>query len=114
MDIKKRKELLAAYKDRCPEMGVISFRCSATDEAFITAAADIPAKFNRVRFQFSAGNCPNKRLQELWTQYGENAFELQVVQRLKYDDPKKDPTEELEMLCELYLLKNPKASKIWK
>ena len=75
MDIKKKRELLEAWENRHPEMGVISFRCSATDETFLATATDIPAKFNRIRFQLSAGNCPNKRLQELWEQYGEDAFD---------------------------------------
>lgn len=114
MDIKRKKELLAAYNDRRPEMGIISFRCSATDEIFLTAAMDIPAKFNRIRFQLSAGNCPNKRLQELWIQYGEDAFEFQVVKRLEYDDPKENHEEELDTLCELCLLESPGARRIWK
>ncbi len=79
-------------------MGVISFRCNPTDEIFFTTATDIPAKFNRIRFQLSAGNCPNNQLQVLWNQYGETAFEFQTVKQLKYDDPKEDHTEELEML----------------
>jgi hypothetical protein len=114
MDIKRKKELLAAYNNRRPEMGVISFKCSAADETFLTTAADIPAKFNRIRFQLSAGNCPNKRLQELWTQYGPDAFEFQVVKRLEYDDPKENHEEELDTLCELCLLENPGARRIWK
>ena len=67
-----------------------------------------------IRFQLSAGNCPNKRLQELWEQYGEDAFELQVVKRLEYDDPKENHQEELETLCELCLLENPNARRFWK
>ena len=114
MDIKRKKELLEAYKSRRPEMGVIAFCCGKTGEMFLTAATDIPANFNRIRFQLSAGNCPNKRMQELWNQYGEDAFECQVVKRLKYDDPKEDHTEELEILCELCLLENPNARRVWK
>ena len=95
-------------------MGVISFQCGATGEIFLATATDIPAKFNRIRFQLSAGNCPNKRLQELWTQYGEGSFEFQVVKRLEYDDPKEDHNEELETLCELCLLEYPTARRIWK
>ena len=114
MDLKRKKELLEAYRDRHPEMGVISFRCIETDETFLTAAADIPAKFNRIRFQLSVGNCPNKRLQELWTQYGEDAFELQVVKRLEYDDPREDHAGELETLCEQCLLENPGAGRVWR
>ena len=114
MNIKRKRELLEAWKNRRPEMGVISFGCNATDEIFLTTATDIPAKFNRIRFQLSAGNCPNKRLQELWTQYGESAFELQAVKRLDYDAPKENHSEELEMLLELCLLENPTARRIWK
>ena len=114
MDRKRKLELLEAWKNRCPEMGVISFQCSATDEIFLTTATDIPTKFNRIRFQLSAGNCPNKRLQELWEQYGEDAFELQVIKRLEYDDPTENHQEELETLCELCLLENPQARRVWK
>ena len=114
MDIRRKPELLEAWKNRHPEMGVISFRCSTTDETFLATATDIPAKFNRIRFQLSAGNCPNKRLQELWEQYGEDAFELQVMKRLEYDDPEEDHKDELETLCELCLLENPNARRYWK
>ncbi len=34
MDIKRKRELLEAYKNRHPEMGVISFHCGATGESF--------------------------------------------------------------------------------
>lgn len=112
MDTSRRKELLGAYKNRRPEMGVISFQCVPTGETFLTPAPDITARFNRLRFQLSAGNCPYKRLQELWTQYGESAFELQVIKHLEYDDPAEDHTEELETLCELCLLENPQAEKL--
>lgn len=114
MDMTRKKELLEAYKSRQPEMGVIAFQCNTTGETFLTAAADIPAKFNRIRFQLSAGNCPNKRLQELWTQYGQDGFTLQVVKQLESDGLEEDHTEELETLCELCLLENPNASRIWK
>jgi len=114
MDIKRKRELLEAYKNRHPEMGVISFHCSATGESFLTTATDIPAKFNGIRFQLSVGNCPNKRLQELWSQHGEDGIELRVVKTLKYENPAEDHTEELEKLCELCLLENPNARRLWK
>lgn len=112
MEIQRKKELLQAYRNRRPEMGVISFRCSATDEVFFTAASDIPAKINRLRFQLSAGSCPNKQLQALWSKYGESAFVLQVERRLKYEDPLEDHTEELDTLYELCLLENPQGKRI--
>ena len=114
MNPNRKKELKAAWKTRHPEMGVISFRCAATDEAFFSTATDTARKFNRIRFQLSAGNCPNQRLQALWAQYGEDAFELLVVKRLDYEDPEEDHAGELETLLELCLLENPKAVRLWK
>ena len=112
MDSKRKRELLETYKNRHPEMGVITFHCRITDEIFLTPALDTKATFNRIRFQLSTGNCPNKRLQELWTQYSEDAFELCVAKRLEYDDPAEDHTEELEILYELCQMENPGARRI--
>lgn len=99
-------------KNRHPEIGVASFQCRTTGEAFLTIAAGTPAKLNRVRFQLSAGQCPNRRLQELWAQYGEDSFEFGIVKVLEYDDPMEDPTEEFETLCELCLIENPQTKRI--
>lgn len=35
MDMKRKKQLLEEYKNRRPEMGVISYRCIATNESFL-------------------------------------------------------------------------------
>lgn len=35
MDMKRKKELLQEWKNRHPEMGVISFYCNSTGEAFL-------------------------------------------------------------------------------
>ena len=112
MDRKRKKELLAAYKERHPEMGVISFRCRATGDVFLTTASDTAAKFNRICFQLSAGQYPDRRLQELWTQYERNGFELQTVKCLDYEDPAEDHTEELETLLALCLLEIPEARRL--
>lgn len=114
MDSNRKRELRDAWKNRRPEMGVISFHCGPADETFLTAASDIPAKCSRLRFQLSAGNCPNRRMQALWDQYGEDAFSIQVVKHLEYDDPAEDHEEELELLCDLCLLEQPKAVRVWK
>ena len=40
MDIKRKKELLEAYRNRHPEMGVISYRCKETGELFLGISND--------------------------------------------------------------------------
>jgi len=114
MDTKRKKELLQQWKNRRPEMGVISFQCKKTWESFLGISKDTKADFNSNRFQLSMGMHPNKRLTELWSQYGEDGFELSVVKILKYESPGDDHTEELEKLREQCLAKDTEARKLWK
>lgn len=114
MDSVERRKLRAEYKDRKPEMGVVSIRCIETGEEFLTAATDVPAMLNRLRFQLDSDMCPNAHLQSLWSQLGEAAFELGVVQRLECDDADADCADDLETLCELCLAERPEAQRLWK
>lgn len=114
MDIQRKRELLEAYKNRCPEMGVISFRCIATGESFLGASSDTKADFNSSSFKLSTGTHPNKQLQALWKQYGRDGFELCVLEVLKYDDPKEDHTAKLEAMRTGYLANDRLARRIWR
>ena len=112
MDAARKKALLAAYKNRKPEMGIIAIRCAETNETFLTPATDIAAYCNRIRFQLSAGNCPSQQLQQLWRQYGQDAFSFEVVKRLKYEDPQADHTDELAALYESCLQEDTMARRL--
>lgn len=114
MDKGRRKELRDAYKNRSPEMGVISYRCKETGEVFLAASKDIKADFNSTTVKLSSGWHPNKRLLELWQKYGEEGFELSVVKKLKYDNPNDDHTEKLESMRDEIMMEDPKARRIWK
>ena len=114
MDPKRKKQLLEEYKYRKPEMGVISFRCTASGESFLGISKDTRADFNSVHSRLTGNSHPNKRLQELWNQYGENGFEISVIRVLKYEDPKEDQTEKLEQLREECLTADGSARKIWR
>lgn len=114
MEINRRKELLELYKNRRSEMGVISYRCKETGEVFLGISTDTKASFNSTNMKLSINWHPNKRLQELWNQYGEEGFELSVVKVLKYDDPHEDHTEKLEQMLEQCLAADPHARRIWR
>lgn len=114
MDTKRKKELLAAYKHRCPEMGVISYSCRETGEVFLGISKDTKSDFNSTNMKLTANLHPNRRLQELWNKYGSEGFELSVVKVLKYDDPNEDHTKKLESLREQCLAADPNAQKIWR
>lgn len=114
MATERKKQLAEEYKNRMPEMGVISFRCIATNQVFLGVSKDTRADFNSLRFKLTAGGYPNKQLQTLWKQYGESGFEITVAKALKYENPHDDHSEELEKLREQCMLENPQAEKIWR
>lgn len=114
MNLKRKKELLEAYKNRRPEMGVISYCCKETSEVFLGISKDTKADFNSTNVKLEANWHPNKRLQELWNIYGRESFELSVIKVLKYDDPHEDITSELENLRDQCLDDNPNARRIWR
>jgi hypothetical protein len=114
MDKAQRKAMVAEWRLRRPEMGVISIRCKATGESFLGISKDTKADFNSNRAKLASGNHPNKRLTALWAQYGKDGFEWSVLKTLDYEDPNADHTAELEKLREECLAADPKAAKIWK
>lgn len=113
MDKERRKQLQESYKNRKPPMGVIAFTCRETDESFLCACTDTKAGFNRSLLQLSIGSHPNKRLQELWKQYGEAGFEQRVIEALDYEHPEDDHREDLETLLDLCLARDDKAVKMY-
>ena len=114
MDIKRKKQLLEEYINRRPEMGVISFRCMATNESFLGISKDTKADFNSTSTKLAANYHPNKRLQELWNQNGVENFELSVMKAIKYEYPTDDHTAELEALREQCLAQDKQARRIWR
>jgi len=114
MNIKRKKELLEIYKNRHPEMGVISYCCREKGEVFLGISKDTKSDFNSTNMKLAANWHPNKRLQKLWNLYGLEGFELSVIKVLKYDDPHENHTAKLENLREQCLAANPNARRIWR
>lgn len=112
MDKTKKKELVSDYKERHPEMGVVSVTCLETGETFYDTTRDAKNWFNRHRFELEGGNHRNRRLQELWKEYGEAGFELATVSELDYDEPAEVGRRDLKELLDLCLMENPQVRKI--
>ena len=112
MDRTKKKELLMQWKTRHPEMGVICIQCKVTGEIFADISRDLQRAFNSHRFQLSAALHSNRRLQELWNEYGEDGFEYKVESILKYDNPDEDQTAKLTAMLDSFLLEHPQAAKL--
>ena len=114
MDARTKKELVNNWKNRHPEMGVISFRCKLTGETFLGISKDTNADYNSNRFKLQAGIHPNKQMQKLWNEHGEECFEYSVVKILEYADPQKDQTDKLIALRDECMESYPQALLIWK
>ena len=112
LDMKRKKELLNEWKNRHPEMGVISISCKPTGDLFLGISKDTKTGYNRHRFQLSVNLHPNKKLQELWDKYGEQEFEYSVVEVLEYENPQDDQTDSLLELLECCLIEMPGAGRI--
>lgn len=112
LDKAKKKAMVSNWKERHPEMGVVSVTCKATGEPFFGTTRDTATWFNRHRFQLTMGSHPNKHLQALWNQYGEADFEAAVVSSLEYDNVEDVTPKDLKDLLELCLLEHPEAKKL--
>lgn len=96
----RKRQLLQEYKDRKPEMGILSIRCNPTGETFLDWAKDTHAEANSHFVKLSGNSHPNKYLQQIWNEYGKAEFVLSVRQVLPYDEKKADMnySKELEQL----------------
>jgi hypothetical protein len=86
MSRERRKELLAAYKERKPRPGVFAVRCAATGQVWVQATPNLDTCRNGVWFPLKIGSHPNKALQAEWKAHGADAFTLEEVEALDGDD----------------------------
>lgn len=114
MEMKRKKELLEAYRNRHPEMGVISLKCTATGESFLGISTDTNADFNSNHAKLSMNYHPNKYLQALWNEHGVEGFECTVLKTLQYENREDKHIEKLEELREQCLAADPRAERIWR
>ena len=114
MDMAQKKAMVAEWKLRRPEMGVISIRCKETGQSFLGISKDTKADLNSTRAKLASGCHPNRQLMDLWTRYGEEGFVCSVLRTLDYEDPAADHTAELEKLRDQCLAGDEKAVKLWK
>lgn len=116
MNRDRRKQLCEEYKMRRPEMGILSFRCVPTGEVFLWKAVDTATGFNSIRARLSGNIHPNKRFQGLWVEYGEENFELTILEVMSYEDAgeKEDYSDDLEELMVKCLEENPGSVRVWR
>jgi hypothetical protein len=96
----RKKQLIEQYKQMKPDMGIFCIRSKVTNKCLLETSQHVHAKINSVKFQLNAGMHPNRELQREWSRFGEQQFEIEVLELLKYDEDetKTDYTEELSIL----------------
>lgn len=105
--MKTNKEMKQIYKEMKTPMGVFIIRNNINGKAFINASTDVKSTLNRFRFELKMGNHRIKEIQNDWKKYGEEAFDFEVLEVLKYDEKeeKSDYSEELEIMKIIWLEK---------
>ncbi len=114
MDKNRKKELIEEYKNRKPDMGVLSLTCTITNDVFMLTSNDMTATINSELFKLNSGLHGNRELQTLWHANGEDAFEWKIVELLDYQDQDVDYSDDLESLLELCLADHPAAKASYK
>lgn len=101
-----RRELTRQYKETQRQMGIYRIQNTANGKVFIGAARDVPGKLNSHRFQLRMKVHRNELLQQDWEDYGPDAFVFEALDLLTpKDQPDYDPTEDLQVLEDLWLQK---------
>jgi len=87
-------------------MGIFLIRNLVNEKIFVGSSMDLPAIFNRMRFQLAAGAHLNKELEADWKHLGAPKFEFEVLEEIvPRDDPNYNYTADLEFLEDLWLEK---------
>lgn len=99
----RKKELIQQYKEMKQEAGIYQIRNKKNGKVLVIATKNLRS-INGKAFQLNMGGFLNKGLQEEWSQYGEEAFEFEVLEVLKEkEEGYFDRDEELKKLEKKWL-----------
>ncbi|NGZ76176.1 DUF2087 domain-containing protein [Saccharibacillus alkalitolerans] len=87
LPMNRRKELQAMYKEMKQEAGIYRIRHKESGRSFVASLPNLKSMDGR-RFELNAGSFQNKELQRDWKEYGEDAFEFEVLEVL---EPSENP-----------------------
>jgi hypothetical protein len=65
-DVRTKKELQAAYKERKIIGGIFAIKNTVSGKALIESSADMQGSINRFEFMKKSGSCYNPKLQKDW------------------------------------------------
>ena len=78
----ERKAAVSAYRERKPVAGIYAIICGPSGQRWIGRALNLDTIQNRLWFTLRYGNCPHRSLQAAWNAHGQEAFTLEIIERL--------------------------------
>lgn len=94
-----KKAAIQEYKRTVQPLGILQIRNLDNGKLFIESSKNLPAAFNRHKFQLKLGSHPNLALQADYTKSGIERFAFEVLDTLKPgEDPGYDSTDDLKAL----------------
>ncbi|MFB9274535.1 GIY-YIG nuclease family protein [Cohnella cellulosilytica] len=95
----ERAKLIAQYKEIPIQAGVYQIRNKQSGKVLVDSTPNLKSLNGRAS-SLNSGTFPNKELQREWSEYGEDAFAMEVLEVLKPSDNPfvnvKDELKELE------------------
>jgi hypothetical protein len=99
-----KKALIREYKESQRPMGVYCVRNIVNGKLLVGKSIDLPSILNRQRGQLRAGSHPNPTLQKELSEYGADAFEVEVLDTLEVlDQADNDSSADLRTLEQMWL-----------
>ncbi|WP_440115516.1 DUF2087 domain-containing protein [Paenibacillus sp. QZ-Y1] len=94
-EMNRRKELQEQAKEVKTEAGVYQIRNEHNGKVYLDSTLNLKT-LNGQKFMLQMGSHLNRQLQAEWNEYGENAFMIEVLEKLKKEDsPYYDPKDAL-------------------
>ncbi|CAM3803700.1 GIY-YIG nuclease family protein [Marinicrinis lubricantis] len=102
--VSNRKEMVQQYLEMKTESGVYQIQNVINQKRFVASSRNLRT-LNGVKFQLNFGSHKNHELQQEWTKFGEDAFQIEILETLKKkkDDPFFNEKEELKKLEQKWL-----------
>ena len=86
MNHQRRKELVAEYQQLPRKIGVYQIRNSVNDKIWIGSSLNLYGAINKDVFILNMGNHACVSLQKEWKTYGEQQFEMEILEQLKLEE----------------------------
>lgn len=97
MDKQRRKELMEQYKEMKTFMGIIQVKNKDNGKIWIAAYPNLKNQWTSIKAQLKMGRHQCTALQKDWNEYGEEAFEYEILEQ-KDDKDVADKKWELKQM----------------